>query len=250
MVDLPRRKSPRAPSMALEEAMNRALKIYGQERLHTIPINIAAQGAGYKNANSGAALQALASLRYYGLVNRISDGQIAVAKSVEEYQFSPEQTHRQQILRNWIASPPIFSDLLTRYASGLPSDATLRFDLIQQGFSPISAESTISAFRKSVEFVGYFELGDDKKIPDLSDVDNVVHVQQVDKPQRKQVNPLIVDVASSKPNIPDGLQLDKIPVRLSGGRRAWLMIPVPFFVADKSRLIAQIEFLLTQEDEN
>jgi hypothetical protein len=44
-------------------------------------------------------------------------------------------------------------------------------------------------------------------------------------------------------------QFDKIPVRLSGGRRAWLFIPDPFLQADKQRLKAQIDLILAQDDE-
>ena len=47
----------------------------------------------------------------------------------------------------------------------------------------------------------------------------------------------------------DDGELDRIPVRLPGGRRAWLSIPTPFYAADKERLKAQIDLLLTEEDE-
>ena len=42
---------------------------------------------------------------------------------------------------------------------------------------------------------------------------------------------------------------DCLPVRLTGGRRAWLVIPQQFFEADKARLRAQIDLLLTVEQE-
>jgi hypothetical protein len=42
-------------------------------------------------------------------------------------------------------------------------------------------------------------------------------------------------------------EVDRIPVRLSKGRKAWLIIPTPFYEADKARLKAQIDFLLTEE---
>ncbi|MNR68298.1 hypothetical protein D3C85_1927750 [compost metagenome] len=49
--------------------------------------------------------------------------------------------------------------------------------------------------------------------------------------------------------IEDESASDRIPVRLSGGRRAWLVIPQVFFEADKKRLKAQIDLLLTEDDE-
>jgi hypothetical protein len=39
-------------------------------------------------------------------------------------------------------------------------------------------------------------------------------------------------------------------MRAKGARRAWLIIPTPFFVADKQRLKAQIDLLLTEDEEN
>jgi hypothetical protein len=41
---------------------------------------------------------------------------------------------------------------------------------------------------------------------------------------------------------------DSIPVRLSGGRKAWLAIPTPFYADDKLRLKAQIDLLLAQDE--
>jgi hypothetical protein len=44
--------------------------------------------------------------------------------------------------------------------------------------------------------------------------------------------------------------VDRIPVRLAGGRRAWIEIPMPFYEADKDRLKKQIDLLLTNDDED
>jgi hypothetical protein len=43
--------------------------------------------------------------------------------------------------------------------------------------------------------------------------------------------------------------VDRIPIRLRGGRRAWLEIPTPFYAADKERIKLQVDLLLTEEDE-
>lgn len=56
------------------------------------------------------------------------------------------------------------------------------------------------------------------------------------------------------PNEPEGVNevsasYDRIPVRLSAGRKAWLEIPTPFYAADKARLKAQIDLLLAEDEE-
>lgn len=250
MNDAPRKKSPRAPSIPLEDAIERASKIYEKERRHAAPTDIIAQDIGYKSANNGAALQMLASLRYYGLLERPQEGQLAVTKEVEAYVYAPTGQMREDLLMRWLQTPQVFSDLLEKYHIGLPSDATLRYDLIQKGFSPVSAENVISVFKQSVEFVRYFDIA--KRQSEASASDNTPSGIESDKQE-------LSEKISDKPDAPrteyqdvtneaKNLDLDHIPIRLTGGRRAWLLIPTPFFNADKKRLKAQIDLLFTEDD--
>lgn len=247
MNDVLRKKSPRAPSLPLDESVERALKIYDKERRHAAPTDVIAQNLGYKSANNGSALSTIAALRSFGLLEKAQEGKLAVAKDVEAYRFAPTDELRSQLRIKWLKTPNIFSELLEKYEEGLPSDASLRFDLIQRGFTPASAESTLVVFKKSIEFAKFFEesSSDDRKAENQeteAEADDQpaaasVHVQS--RPA-ESVSPAAASVA------PDGY--DRIPVRLTGGRRAWLEIPTPFFEADKKRLIAQIELILTEDD--
>lgn len=242
-----RKKSPRAPSIALGDAMDRVLKAYDRDRLHPAPTEVFAQNIGYKSANNGTALAVLASLRYYGLVERPSDGMLAVTRNVESYKFAPDPELKRSLLFGFLRSPPLYDDLLSKYGSGLPSDANLRYELIQRGFSPAAAESALGAFRQSVEFAGFF----DRELieaPPSSGSDDV----------QPQVQPAPVTfggvsapppISMSKDEVAGGEHEDRIPVRLPGGRRAWLQIPTPFYSADKDRLKAQIDLLLTEDEE-
>lgn len=247
MSEAQRKKSPRAPTMALDEALERALRAYERERLHPAPTEVFAQNIGYKSANNGSALQAIASLRYLGLVERPKDGQLAVTKEVEAYKFAPDETIRKSLLIGFLKAPPLYAELLERFQSGLPSDANLRYELIQRGFLPQTAESASQAFRRSVAFVGYFdqvreaqiELAPNEAIP--PEMSHQSENATVASASQRASN---VDVAEH-----DG-QLDNIPVRLPGGRRAWLVVPTPFYESDKTRLKAQIDLLLTQDEED
>jgi len=93
-----------------------------------------------------AALSALASLRYFGLLEKPEDGKLAVSKDVENYQYAPDPKIKSELLLKWLRAPAIFADLLDRYPEGLPSDASLRFDLMNRGFSPAAGDSTVSVF--------------------------------------------------------------------------------------------------------
>ncbi len=254
MPEIARKKSPRAPSMPLDEALERALRAYEKERLHPAPSEVFAQNIGYRGANSGTALQAMASLRYFGLVERPADGLLAVTKSVEAFKFAPDESRRRALLIGFLKSPPLFAELLEKFASGLPSDANLKYELIQRGFIPPAAEATMAAFRRSVDFAGYFEpidLPAETKDPSR---DAEPQIQPQPRAVEEQLAEQVVSEplrASARPLPPfdaDSGAMDQIPVRLPGSRRAWLVIPSPFYAADKERLKAQIDLLLTEED--
>ena len=256
MNGLPRKKSPRAPSTSLEEAIGRAIKVYDKDRLHPAPTEVFANNLGYKTANNGAALTMVASLRYFGLVERRGDGILAISKDVESYKFAPEATLRDELLRKFLRSPPLYAELLDKYASGLPSDANLRYELIQRGFAPAAAESALKCFKESVAFVGHFGSGGQT-------VESSVQDQGAVQPVSSPADPTPVAHggstylpavsakarASSPPDDFDS-EADKIPVRLPGGRKAWLAIPSPFYEADKLRLKAQIDLLLTNDEDD
>lgn len=248
MNDPLRKKSPRAPSLALDDAIEKALRVYEKERRHAAPTDLVARHMGYKGANNGAALSALASIRYYGLMERPGEGKLAVAKEVESYKFAPSEDVRRELEIRWLKTPQIFAELLDRYSDGLPSDANIRYDLIQRGFLPIGAESLIPVFRRSVEFVRYFdtEREDPQKSEALPpETNNPSHeVAQPSVESQTISNSLVGD------QFPESGNLDRIPVRLSAGRRAWLVIPEPFFEADKKRLKDHIDLLLTEDESN
>ena len=247
MAESTRKKSPRAPSLALDEAIDRALKAYDRERVHPAPTEVVAQNIGYKGANNGAALGALASLRYFGLLARPKDGYLAVTKDVEAYKFAPDEQMRRSLLVGFLRRPVLYAELLEKYSSGLPSDANLRFELIQRGFAPQAAESALAAFRRSVEFVGDFELDTDAVATQSLEVDRGIPEPDSTNAAGRLAAP--ASPSASLVSSEEDAQLDRIPVRLPAGRRAWLLIPTPFYAADKDRLKAQIDLLLTDEDD-
>ncbi len=266
-----RKRNPRAPSIHLEEAIERALAAYDKDQLRPAPTETVAQNLGYKSANNGRALGAIASLRYFGLLDRPKVGVLAVSKALETYKLTPKAARRRELLINFLLGPPLFKALLALYKTALPSDAAIRNELVRQGFMPGPAETCVAVFRKSVEFAGYFRAPSaddlaDAKPPDPSPnqpLSTPVHVDAIVEgshglaskarprpgPAQRQppTRPQPV-VAPALPSVAAG-QGDSIPIRLSGGRRAWLIVPEQLFEADKVRLKAQIDLLLTVEQE-
>ena len=121
----------------------------------------------------------------FGQLERPGDGLLAVSKEVEAYRYTPSGNQKRSFLFNFLRKPALFAELLDQYASGLPSDATLKDALLERGFLPATATGVLNAFSRSVEFAGYFE-----------PIENSITRYAV------------------------GVEHDKIPVRLPGGRRA------------------------------
>ena len=253
-----RKKSPRAPSFSLDDAIERTRKVYEKERLHAAPSDVIAQNIGYKGANSGAALSALASLRYYGLLDRPREGHLAVSKDFENYLYAPDAELKQSLLNKWIRTPAVFLEIIEKYGESLPSDATLRFDLIGQGFNPTAAEALIPIFKRSAELVGLY---DDTRSargsapPDVLEISGIPN-EMADgpvggaSPNNHQARSVLHAQQPLSKEISTGTdQHDHIPVRLSKGRRAVLVIPCPLYEEDKKRLVAQIDLLLTDDEE-
>jgi hypothetical protein len=253
MTTATRKKSPRAPSLSLGDAVEKACKIYEMERCHAAPVDGVAKHIGYKDAKNGAALSTLASLKYYGLLDRPKDGMLAASKDVEAFRFSPTETIRRSLITKWLKSPQVFSELLDKYTEGLPSDATLKYDLIQRGFAPATAEICLQAFRRSVDYANYFEQSPPTQAesPLVDDIDGGGFEEEQGRAAESE--PQGVGTLAPSPPIATVIpnaDVDRIPVRLTGGRRAWIEIPMPFYGADKERLKKQIDLLLTNDEES
>lgn len=245
-----RKKSPRAPSVSLEEALSRVFKIYEKEGRHEAPIDAIAQDMGYKG-RSGAALGTIASLTYYGLLKKPKNGFLNVSIDVEKFKFSPEPEIKQALLNGWLKAPQIFSDLLNKFTSSLPSDATLKYELIQMGFTPVTAEDCLSVFKKSVEFVGYYNQTAkpaDVSAEDREETDNDGEQALSSDTNAKHVDFKLAGKGISNPllNLEDGT--DRIPIRLPKGRKAWIEIPSPFFEADKIYIKKQVDLIFTDDE--
>ncbi len=256
-----RKVSPRAPSMPLDEAIARVAKLYKEDGRHPAPVEVAMRHIGY-SSKSGTAIAAIASLGYWGLVERPKDGMVMVTKAFEDYEFTPDEAHKQELLVEFLRKPPLFASLLEQYKERLPSDATIRYDLIQRGFIPSSAATCMAVFKRSVEFVRYF---DRRGLAATSDEHAETETAPLSEVAVSQLAPgltlgLTAETSTSAedergcakgvtPVNSADPTVDRIPVRLSGGRRAWLEIPMPFFSADKKRLKKHIDLLLTDDED-
>ena len=260
-----RKKSPRYPSMDLQESLEKAVSLYKENHLHAIPNDAAAQSMGYSNANNGSALSAMASLRYFGLVERAGPGMLAASKDVEIFEYAPSKEAKKALLRKWLLTPPVFQKLFDKYGAHLPSDAAIKYDLIQMEFLPAAAQSCLTSFKNSLTFASpeseeQTAVTTENPAPSSTqDTDTENDIDEVTDTSDKAASPvreilarrLLSQTTSSEPEQSGSeskqLSNDRIPVRLRHGRKAWLEIPTPFFEEDKQQLINQINLIMTDE---
>lgn len=233
-----RKKKPQAPSMSLSEAIEKVRVIYSRDGRHTIPTESAADALGYKNARSGSAITTLASIKMFGLLHVPQSGHLAVDLSFEEYEFSPNESRKLNILLEWVKTPKIYSELFQRFEGSMPSDATLKYELVKLGFTGKGLQKFIKTFKDSVQFSKYYEqeVLNENEEHDISSIaaapnENISSVQST---------------LGKTPEVVTGV--DRIPIRLSGGRKAWLEIPTPFYEGDKSVIKNQIDLIITDEE--
>lgn len=250
-----RKKSPRAPTLALPDALDRVEKVYAEEGRHATPTEIVAQALGYKSATNGSAAQTIASLRYYGLLERPKEGFLAVSKDYENYKFSPEESQKQALVIGWLRTPAIFSALLEKYDGRLPSDANIRFDLIGLGFLPSGADAYVSVFRRSVEYARFYERASEQSADDplvLPTTSEPLPGQQPEVATAAQLQPphAVHAAHTAAPVAAHNPDVIRLPVRLPKERMAWLELPIPFYEADKERLKAYIDMQLADDPDD
>lgn len=253
-----RKRSPRAPSITLEEAIDRVRNVYDAVRVQPAPTDAIAKHMGYKGANNGAALQALASARYFGLLERLGDGHLCVTEAFEQFWLARGKQQRKALLIHFLRNPPLYSDLLDRYKNLTASVETVRSNLVERGFNPIAAEVALTVFLKSAEYVDYNWDEDISAHAATLPIDGTDNSENMPMSATARLDaasgqtPLAASAFASFSAMPTPLWLDagtdSIPVRLSGGRKAWLAIPTPLYADDKLRLKAQIDLLLAQDE--
>lgn len=250
-----RKRSPRCPSFSLEEAVQRIGDLYEKENKHAVAADAAAQGLGYKDANSGAAKTMIASVSYYGLLNRSPDGKLSVAPDFEKFKYAPTNDVKSGFLTSWLKNPKVFAELIQKYGDNFPSDGALKYELIEMGFMPDAADDAIRVLKSSVEYVkkqgatvnsGGSIVPDDEEDKD-SPQDNSGKVDSTAAQQKPEQHTAQKPPAQTPATPPSG-DFKTITIFLPRGREALLYVPRPFFEKDRDAIKRQIDALLTDDE--
>ncbi|MBL3676976.1 MAG: hypothetical protein JKP92_05615 [Alphaproteobacteria bacterium] len=238
----PRRRSPRCPSIDLGDALKRTESIYQKGRTHAMMADAAAQSLGYKNSGSGIAKSILAALCYFGLIER-KGGKFSVSSDFEKYMHAPDKEKGLHYLETFLKKPTIFESLIEKYGMellSLPSDAIIKYDLIEQGFRPEAAEEAVGAFKRSLEFI---ERQQDSDLEIQKESENDTNINNEDETIKRN---------TENKEIRNNIELSefkKITIFLPEGREAVLHVPRPFYIKDKLTINRQIGALLADDED-
>jgi hypothetical protein len=144
-------RSPSYPVLSLTEALERARKIYEEEKRSAATASVLQQDMGY-TVGTGPAGRAISALKQYGLLDE-KDGQFTLSDSAFTLlQLSNGSPEYQTALKETSLKPAIFHEVLANYNGNLPSDTNLRDYLIRvKKFNPDSVVEFIRVLRQTVE---------------------------------------------------------------------------------------------------
>jgi hypothetical protein len=167
------KRSPNYPSLTLEQAYEKARRVYDQEHTHAAPREVVAQALGYNGLN-GSSLSVLGALAAYGLLEKAGTGSLKVSSdAVSVLELDEGHAHRSEALDRLAFTPKLFAELKEKFGTEPPSDVNLKHYLIQEkGFLPKAAIDVIRVYRANLELVanetGHYDGGSDARKGEMS----------------------------------------------------------------------------------
>ena len=166
-------RSPNYPTMKLADALEAAGKLWTEARRTGVSHEAAATAMGYKSL-SGPARSAVATLRQYGLVEKVEKGHIRLTQlAVNGLHGSAQE--KQEAIRKMALSPPLFKELAETHRDA--GDGVLRSHLItKKGFIDDGARRAAKIFRDAIQLAkleasGYTSDDSEKEPEDMQGTD-------------------------------------------------------------------------------
>jgi hypothetical protein len=145
-------RSPSYPAFDLGEAIAKAEAVYKNERRSATTAEVIASHMGYSTA-TGPGGRAVSALRQYGLIEEASGKYRLSDTGYTLVHFGHESAEWKAALLDAAKHPTLFRELLTEYPDDLPSDATLRTDLLKREFNPGSIPDVVNIFRSTMSLL-------------------------------------------------------------------------------------------------
>lgn len=146
-------RSPRFPFITLEKALERAAQFFAEEKRGAAPFSSAAEHWNYSASSSGA-LQTVAALKSYGLLEgthkSIRLSELALRILLDK---RPDSTERDALKRQAALNPEIATLIYEKWPDDLPSDATLNhFLVLELSFNEATAQRSVEIIKQNQLF--------------------------------------------------------------------------------------------------
>ena len=146
-------RSPNYPVLDLRDAVQKVRTVYQKQNVHPASRDVIAKVLGYAGLN-GASGGVVSTLVKYGLMEQAAGDQIKVSGDgldvVVHRKGDPEYA---AVIERAAFRPTLFRELHDQYGHSLPSDHTLRANLLHRQFNPKVVDSVIRVYRDTLEFV-------------------------------------------------------------------------------------------------
>ena len=142
-------RSPGYPVFGLKEAIQKAEAVYQEEKRTATTPDVIASHIGYSQA-AGPGGRAVSALRQYGLIEETSGRYRISELGYTLIHFDHNSDEWKRAVSEAAKRPTLFKELIEKYGNSLPSDATLRNELLGRGFNPTSIPDVVSIFRDTM----------------------------------------------------------------------------------------------------
>ncbi|GEM_PF-2568199 len=155
----PRHRSPNYPGIGLRAAVGKIEALYKADGLAPSPKLAALKHMGYERLHSEAG-RTLSALKSFGLIEETAERIKLSQRGIEIVARPQGGSLKDKAIRDAAVSPDIYQQILEEYrASGLPSDASLKSDLITvRKFNPTAVDGFVQDFRDTLEFAGLSDI--------------------------------------------------------------------------------------------
>ncbi len=153
-------RAPNCPSLSLAVAIEKVERVYCVEGKNTFNGEAVVKHIGYNGLN-GASRRSLGALRSYGLICgrggdlRVSDDAVVIIADAQ----SPDQSERQDSLRNCLKFNRVFADLVDQFGQGSTLLTLTSYLQKQYGFKPNAAKRTAKVYKDSVTLIHWGQTG-------------------------------------------------------------------------------------------
>ena len=149
-----KRRSPSHPTMDLRTAVEKVRAVYSAYDQSPIHRDVVATCIGY-SPGSGPALQALASISAYGLLEKkLEKGELAVSQLAMAILYPQSPAEFAASLREAALQPTVFSQIAKRFGNHVPHEAGIRSLLNRDlGFTEKSAGKAAATYVTSMKYL-------------------------------------------------------------------------------------------------